>query len=295
MPTFLILAAMKSGTTAMYELLRDHPQVFMSALKEPQHFACSNGEPGFAGPGDTRTRSFVVTDPDEYAALFADAGSARAIGEASTWYLYVPEAARRIRRVLPDALLLVLLRNPADRAYSSFLHMCRDGREPVADFAAALEDEPRRIQEGWAPHWHYRAAGLYSGQLRRYFEHFDRARIQIHLYDELVHDPAALTRDVLSFLNVDTACAGAIGRHNISGRPRSHALQSFLRERHPALRRLVPERLRRGLVADLLRRNTAPAPSLDPGLRQELLDFYREDVLALQDLIDRDLSGWLAD
>ncbi|HEX6473777.1 MAG TPA: sulfotransferase, partial [Candidatus Limnocylindria bacterium] len=132
LPNFLVIGAAKSGTTALWSLLRQHPQVFMPALKEPHHFAFDADQPApqFRGPGANLHRD-AVTGTDAYRALFADAGEALAVGEASATYLYVAASVERIRAAIPDARLVAILRQPADRAYSSYLHLKRQGREPA--------------------------------------------------------------------------------------------------------------------------------------------------------------------
>ena len=130
MPNFLIIGAMKSGTTALYYYLEQHPQVYMSPVKEPNFF-CSEEN----SDGDFATRLGAYQD------LFRDVSGEKAIGEASHCYLYEPEAAARIQEYITDAKLIAVLRDPVDRAYSHFLHMVRNGSEPLTDFALALREE----------------------------------------------------------------------------------------------------------------------------------------------------------
>src|SRR3712207_6354190 len=131
MPNFLIIGAMKSGTTALYYYLEQHPEIYMSPVKEPNFFSSQEQE----------NAADAVTDIGTYQHLFRGVSGEKAIGEASHSYLYEPGAAAEIRRYLPEAKLIAILRNPIDRAYSHFLHMVRSGTEPLDDFAQALQEE----------------------------------------------------------------------------------------------------------------------------------------------------------
>ena len=144
-PNFIVLGAAKAGTTALYHYLGQHPEVCMSRTKETNFLALKDDPLDFRGPGDRDyiTR-FSVTTLDGYRDQFRGCGAKPAIGEASPLYLYSPKAPGLIGEVVPDAKLIVILRNPIDRAYSAFLHLVRDGRETVLDFGEALRLEDER-------------------------------------------------------------------------------------------------------------------------------------------------------
>jgi Sulfotransferase family len=304
MPNFLVIGAAKSGTTALYEYLKQHPQIYMSWLKEPHFFAFEGEKPYFRGPGDQELYNYIVVDNlGEYLALFQGASSETAIGEASVNYLYLPRACARIKHYLPEAKLIAVLRDPVERAYSSFLHMTRDGREPLNDFAQALRAEGGRIQDGWAPIWHYKQAGFYHAQLKRYYEAFAREQIRVYLYEDLNNDPVSVLLDIYRFLGVDETFGPDISkRYNVSGVPKNerlHAFYSFLMRPHPiksAFKPLVPSGLRRRFLERLvntIRNRNLVKPPLSENVRRQLTEAYRGDILRLQGLIQRDLSGWL--
>jgi hypothetical protein len=173
LPSFIIVGAAKAGTTAIYHYLRQHPQVYLTPLKETNYLALAGQKLEFCGPGDDDyVNRLSVTDEDAYRAQFADVRDEIAVGEASPLYLYAPHAAERIRNVVPDAKIIIILRNPIDRAYSAFLHLVRDNRECHRDFALALSKERERIEAGWEHIWHYIAMGRYLEQVQRYFDAF---------------------------------------------------------------------------------------------------------------------------
>jgi hypothetical protein len=126
-------------------------------------------------------------------AIFAPAGDAKARGEASTVYTYYPgdKPAERIRHYLPDVRLIVLLRQPAERAFSNFVHAVSSDWEPLNDFALALAEEPRRIHENWSYFLRYRQNSDYLSQLQRYYTRFERRQIRVYLFEDLCSNPLA--------------------------------------------------------------------------------------------------------
>jgi hypothetical protein len=296
MPNFLVIGAQKSGTTALYHYLRQHPQVYMSPVKEPHFFTYEGWEPKFSSP--YRGYAPPVKKIEDYRALFRGVTSETAVGEASTSYIYFERALYRIRHHAPGAKLIAVLRDPAERAYSNYLHLFRGGWEPLDGFEQALEVEEARIRDNWGSVYHYRQKGFYRSQLERYFEAFGRERIRVYLYEDLREDPLGMLRDVFNFLGVDDDFHPNVSlRHNVSGVPRSRALHGLLGRSHPlksAVKPFVPEVVRLRLVTSLRNRNLSRPSPLSPRIRGRLIENYREDILRLETLIGRDLSGWLA-
>lgn len=150
LPNLLVIGAAKAGTTAIYDYLGMHPQVYMSRLKETNFFALEGSPLNFSGPGDhDYINKYSITCLDQYCQQFQGVTGETIVGEASPLYLYNAEAPQRIRHYTPDVKLIAVLRHPVDRAYSAFLHTIRDDREPLHDFALALQAEESRIQSGW--------------------------------------------------------------------------------------------------------------------------------------------------
>ena len=297
LPNFIVIGARKAGTTSLYHYLEQHPEVFMSPVKETNFFVLEGGKAGYSGPdADTRVNRWSVADPEEYEKLFEDAGTARAIGEASPAYLCDPSAPARIKRRIPGARLVAVLRDPAERAYSAYMHQVRDGRE-MLPFPEALDAEEWRTQENWAPAWFYRFEGFYRAGLSRYLELFGPDLLKIYLYEDLRDDPRGTLRDLYRFLKVDDGFVPDVSeRSNVSGVPKSRLLASTLKRPNPlreALKPLLPKAARRRLSKRLRNLNLSPAPPMPPDARRRLVESYREDVMWVQDLIGRDLSAWL--
>ena len=294
LPNFLIIGAARAGTTLLYRIMKQHPDVFLSEPKELRFFA-KEGAPDFRGPGDRGVNNGWVTSWDDYQSYFAAVNGETAIGEASPFYLCSEEAPQRIRNFLPDAKLIIVLRDPVSRAYSSFMYLRRSGREPLTDFSAALEAEDERCKDNWEYLWRYRALGCYSDQVERYFKLFPREQIWIGLYDDLDEDPVGFTRSVFRHIGVDDSFEPKVdARINASGVPRSLFLQRTIDRQNPIrsfARMLVPEKYRKSIRVALtdgnLRRPEAPGAA-----EQELRAYFRPEVERLEALIERDLSAW---
>ncbi len=303
LPNFLIIGAAKAGTNALYHYLRQHPQVYMSPWKEPKFFAFdSEADLGFraANGRDAPVNASVILDQAAYEELFDDArDSELARGEASTHYLYVEKSPARIKALIPDAKLIAVLRNPVDRAFSSFLHLVRDDLEPL-DFGAALDAEPQRIAEHYAYLYRYTDMGFYSEQLDRYEKTFPERQLCVLLYDDLRRDPEGTCRRIFSFLGVaEDFVPDMSGEYNRSGVPKHRLMHRLLNPSAPMKRRLwnatpgfARERLldaQTKMVNRNLERQTMPEPE-----RDRLREVFREEVGRLETRLDRDLSHWLA-
>jgi len=295
-PNFFIIGAGKSGTTSIYHYIKQHPQIFMSPVKEPNYFAFTGQEPDCAGPGDRRVLKSRRKSKAEYLELFTGATDEIAVGEVSVVYLGDDSAAERIAAEYPDARIIVFLRQPADRAYSAYMHLRRDGYEPLASFADALDAEKDRIKQGYYVHWHYHSRGLYTNQLRPWFEHFKREQIRVYLYQDFSQQPFAILADLFRFLGVDDDFLPDISvRHNQSGIARSQSLQNLFSQPHPAkdwLKRIMPERFGHKLIS-LMQPGNLKTPAMTEQERSQLSESYRDEILQLQELIQQDLSDWL--
>jgi hypothetical protein len=294
LPNFLIIGAGRAGTTSLHHYLRQHPEVFMPERKEPSYFAWANGVLPSGIPGADWLRQTVVTTRPAYEALFAGATGARAIGETSPAYLASAEAPARIRAMIPDARLVAILRDPVERAHAQWLGLRRDGVDPAPTFEEALRQEDRRISAGW-PYAGLTRNSFYHRLLSRYVEQFPPEQIRVCLFDELVADPLALMRDLFTFLGVDPGFVPDVSRrHGGTGRVRNPVLRALWTGTAGArrvVRPLVPQRWRDGMFAWIT--HDGVKEPLAPVTRARLVGLFRDDVLALQDMLGRDLSAWL--
>ena len=298
-PSFLFIGTGKAGSTSLYHYLDEHPEVFMSPVKETNFFSYEGGRPNFSGPGDLQSLAHktTITSIQEYKNNFQGITNERAIGEVSPSYLYIPQAPQRIKKYIPSAKMIVILRHPVDRAYSNFQHRTNLGLEPLTDFSEAISQEKTRIEKNWAPTWHYLEQGFYYKQLKRYFDLFERSQFKIYLFEDWLSDKLGLMREVFDFIGVDPSFTpNMITKYNISGKPKSMALNNFLTNQNPIktiLKKALPQKVCNQLTLNVQMANLQKLPKLSPQVRQQLNQVYEQDILKLQNLIDRELSSWL--
>lgn len=298
LPNFLVIGAGKSGTTSLYFYLAQHPEIYLSPIKEVNFLAVEGHPPLFQGLRDEREAKacFSITTLEQYCKLFSGVSNEKAVGEISPYYLYSETAPERIYHYTPDAKLIAILRNPVDRAYSNYLHLLRDGREPLPRFDDALKAEELRIENNWSPSWFYRSSGYYYKFLSRYFERFDSHQIKIWLFEDYVTDPEKVVQEIFKFLGVDpTFIPDTTERYNISGIPKYRILHSLITKSR-SIKSLVKPFMSKQLIkvfTDLRNSNLEKPPAMSLELRRELVEEYRTDIIQLQDLIQRDLSAWL--
>ena len=251
LPTFLIAGAMRCGTTSLNAYLREHPEVSVGQPKEV-HFFDQNYQRGV----------------DWYLQHFPDSDSSKAVGEASPAYIYYPEVAPRIAATLPEVKILVLLRDPVERAHSHYWHNRSVGREKLS-FADAIASEPKRLERGreYQARYSYVDRGRYGAQLANMLRFIPIERILVQTFDEITSDPATVYSRTCRFLGIsDDFTPENLGQ----------VTNAFVEYRSPRLRDLTkgfPRRLRNA-VALLNRKQPAPYEPMN----QETADFIRSET-----------------
>jgi len=278
LPNFAVIGAGKAGTSSLYQWLRQHPDVFMpAAIKETRFFCYDAADPEHVAASDTR---FPIRTLEDYEALFAGAGDAKAIGEATPLYLDTVDAPRRIAALVPHMRLIASLRDPVSRVWS---HAQMDVRQGLA---TDLEAEALHLADS--------DEHEYAPKFRRWLSHFPREQLHVFRYDDLAADPAAIVRGIFRFLDVADFEPDVGVRHNPGGVPRSRFAQRLIEA--PALRRLRP--IAPPAVFDLVARmramNAKPPSPMSHALRRRLDERYHEDIVATQELLGLDLSMWLS-
>jgi len=284
LPNFLIIGAQRSGTTSLYEYLKQHPQIFMSPVKEPDFFV-STGQQRSDSP------SMVLT-MEAYEALFNGVTDEVAIGEASHRYLPSRDARERIAACLPNPKLIAVLRNPVERGYSHWLHNARNGREPL-DFRGALDAEQERLASDPLGRFGYVYTGRYHLHLTGYLQAFAPDQLRVYLFDDLAVDPGAVVKDIFGFLGVDDGFRPKLERHMVSGLPRGRMGQLYDQLRKSAGAVKVVKRVVPGDVRDRLRERFLRRPVFPEDVRRHLIACYRDEIHQLEALLRRDLSSWL--
>ncbi|BAL90062.1 putative sulfotransferase [Actinoplanes missouriensis 431] len=301
LPDFLIAGVPKAGTTALHAALTGHPELFLPSVKEPKFFLSDGPPPRFGGPGDVQTYQEHVWRRSDYEALFDAAPAGTLRGEATPFYLYDRGAHERIAKLTPDAKLILLLRDPVDRAHSNWTHLWVAGLEEEADFLAACRAEEDRRARGWAAFWHYIALGRYGEQLQHLYQHISREQVLLLRYRDLKDDPARTLDRVCAFLGVRTGVLTAIprenvNRHYVEDTAVNRVLRGLLRAGGEVGHRFpVPVRLAaRGPLLTLLHRKKGNRPVTRPAERAALLPHFTEDIALLQDVTGERYDDWLS-
>ena len=292
LPTFLIVGVQKAGTTSIYNYLQAHPQVYMSRIKET-NFLEQDWE---KFSSEKRNGNGIVTIAD-YAALFENVTDEIAIGEASPNYLfYYESSAARIKKYVPDAKLIAVLRNPVERAYSDYLMHIRDAIDhQVISFREHIE---KKANTSFTI-----LKGFYATPLKYYLEQFDAEQVKVFLYDDLCANSVEFMQDFYAYIGVDPDFKPNTEKKVQQAKiPKNQAINNLLQSNNPfrslaanTLKTVMPLEIRQKLRDRLINLNSQSkkAMPLNEEDRQRAIDLYREDILQLQDLLDRDLSGWL--
>jgi Sulfotransferase family len=316
-PDFFIVGHAKCGTTALYEILNAHPQIFMpeykwGAGKEPWYFSRDNPQPQMDDVRSVRFTGRRAMTSDEYSALFAGARNDQLVGEGSTSYLWSTSAAERIAQARPDARIIAIFREPASFLRSLHLQLLQNHHEEERDFRKAVElDAPRREGREIPFHSYWPQALIYSDrvpyveQIRRYEKVFAPEQILVLIYDDFRRDNAGTVRRVLTFLGVDedfTVPALEVNPTIAIRKPRLHrVLRNLYLGRGPVLRTvnavgktLTTNRLRRAVYYPNTRRILwGEPPPADAAFMEELRLRYKGEVVALSEHLGRDLvSLW---
>ncbi|MBX3046475.1 MAG: sulfotransferase domain-containing protein [Anaerolineales bacterium] len=294
MPNFYIIGAAKAGTTSLYEMIKGHPDVYLSYAKEPMFF--SKDEYYLQGPKWYKQSFFQ--DSEDYALR----------GEATPHYLYwadkvAPRMAEQYQAEAEKPKLIVILRDPVKRSYSWYWNMIKEGTETLP-FAEALQKEDARLVEfahelttQGSMQYGYVRGSMYARQIRKFLEFFSKDSFYFLLQEDLLDPTNDYLQGLYGFLNIEPAQFKKI-QSNKAGQPLSRTVQTLLRGRSRAkdvVKRLLPLEMRYRLKTFLMRSNTKPFayPPMDPNLENHLRHRFAEGVRDLELIIQRDLSAWL--
>lgn len=293
-PDFFIVGAPKCGTTAMYEYLRQHPDIFMADTKELHFFG-----------SDFQRRRTPRLTLEQYLSYFTPATTESRVGEASVRYLHSRTAAVEIANFSPGARAIIMLRDPVEMMYSMHSELAFSGMEDIQNFAEALDAEDdrragRRIPAATniADVLFYRDAAKFTAQVERYFDALGRDRVRVIIYDDFRDDTPRSVRETFAFLDVDESFEPRTGVVNPSKRPRSRVLQRFLAAPpgwlRGAVRATVPRQARKRTYKRMMKLNARyeSRQPMDPALRAELTAEFSSEVASLGRLLKRDLSHW---
>lgn len=295
-PDFFIVGAPKCGTTAMYDYLGQHPEIFVPEEKEVLYFGADLILPG------------AQRDEQEYLAHFADVRDEKRVGHSFGWYLFSRRAAEEIKEFNPAVNIIIMLRNPVDMIYSLHSQRLYSGTEDIEDFREAIEAEQERQRGLRMPNYTWITRGLfylevarYAEQVKRYVDVFGWEKITLAIFDDFISNTRETYKGVCESLGVDARFEPVMNVLNPNKRARSRVTQDLLDRQAPKLvrnlGRFIPKRARRGLYKTLKNLNAAkePRPPMDPELKRSLQARFLPDVERLSKLLDRDLTHWCKD
>lgn len=277
-PSFIIVGALKAGTTSIAEWLRSHPDVYLPELKEPRFFLYDKLN------AEHRAKSraiFPIRSLGEYEALFRRTGGFKAVGEASPQYLHSEKALMRMLEVLPDVKVVISLRHPVKRAYSQYWMRVREGVES-GSFAEAIVHRHQWTEFSY-----------YADAIERYIRGFGRGRVCIMVFEDLVSAPEMPLMQLCTFLGIDCGATSlSLPRENVghSGRGGILSKAAYDRRLHLIVKRFLPRPVRRAF-RPLLGKGE-PMPALEANQAFELSGYFRDDVSRTSDLIGIDLEAF---
>ena len=296
LPNFLIVGAAKCGTSSLHNYLNQHPDVFMPSYNEQGMKA---KEPRFLIKDLVKDRLHNgVWDLESYQALFNNVVNEKAIGESTVLYLYYyNEAIKNIKKYLGDDVkIIIMLRNPVDRAFSAYTHVSRSLKEPLS-FEEALEVEENRLENDitLTPMVMYKDMGLYHNMVSAYIENFKNVHVVMH--EDFLQNTKAVVKLTLAFLGILRSVElDTDSKYNVGGKSWrfSFLKQFFMKDNviKKELRVIFPKTLRkrfRVFLEYFLKEKVKP---IKPGTKKELISFFRIDVEKLEKLLNIDLKNW---
>ena len=296
LPNFLIVGAAKCGTSSLHNYLNQHPDVFMPSYNEQ---GMKVKEPRFLIKDLVKDRLHNgVWDLESYQALFNNVVNEKAIGESTVLYLYYyNEAIKNIKKYLGDDVkIIIMLRNPVDRAFSAYTHVSRSLKEPLS-FEEALEVEENRLENDitLTPMVMYKDMGLYHNMVSAYIENFKNVHVVMH--EDFLQNTKAVVKQALAFLGILRSVElDTDSKYNVGGKSWrfSFLKQFFMKDNviKKELRVIFPKTLRkrfRVFLEYFLKEKVKP---IKPGTKKELISFFRSDVEKLEKLLNIDLKNW---
>ena len=285
-PNFMIVGAPKSGTTSLQFYLSEHPEVFMSTPKEVNYFSHSEIE-----QEELYYKDFRIETLSEYEKLFDEVSNEKAIGEASVSYLFYPKIPYKIKKTIPNAKIIILLRDPVSRSYSHYLMDERLGYVDVDFDRIIFNNSKDKLLSLY--YQQYVELGYYFQQVKRYLDVFGKENVGVYIFDDLTTNPQNILNQVYILLEIEKIeLSGINKRHNAYMNPKN-SLISHLYHSHRL--RIITKRIMPDLLIDRMKKTLFKIdqkPTMSERILEYLSSLYIEDIQLLEKLIDKDLSCW---
>lgn len=311
LPSFFIVGAAKAGTTSLYQFLSQHPQVYMSPIKEPNYFATDIDtttlreevkermkllavDKFLAGDMKNTMHRAFINNADDYRALFRFVQPGQIAGEASASYLWSKEAAKNIHSFLPTAKIIIVLRHPALRMYSHYL---MDRRMAVTDlsFEDALQADRQNPHRSWGSASLYYELGEYFQQVKRYYDTFPSSQLLVLFSEEMKANPVVTAQRVYQFIGADPAFVPDTSTgHNEAVVPRNNLVSKIISINY--LRVTIRRALKRTFLKKHIKKalfDKAGGEPMPAETYNSITESYRENIQQLSSLLQKDLHPWL--
>jgi len=308
-PDFLVVGAVKAGTTSLHAYLDQHPEIYLSPIKETNFFSKADmqfahfrKDYGFDIAIDfdkyLRQRPLVekhiahVPDLRTYNALFEDAPKKALLGEVCNSYLICPSSAKAIRAHNSETKIIAVLRNPTERAFSQYLMNIKEGKTSEPDFITEIKTDLALAKRGWGVSHQYHELGQYAQQLSRFFEAFPKEQIKVLFFDDLKNDSQSFFTDLFEFLGIPSIAIDTSVKLNQAGKPRLGKLNFLLTQLGVVsfLKGIFPRSIRQQLAK--LVYTQKGLPKLQYEERAYLLEYYRDEIVRLEALLNKNLDHW---
>lgn len=294
---FLFVGTAKAGTTSVYQYLKQHPQIELP-VKETFYFLKNVYTDFSLGYPKQRSKEDLILNETSYLNLYPDRPEIT-YGEIGTGYLYHHrESIPLIKNTLGDGVkILIILRNPVSRAYSSYMHFVKDVHETLSfEESMALEEERKKLKYDFM--WMHRDMGLYSGQVDAYMKAFENTKVMIT--EEFKENPRSGMKEIFDFLEVNPEVEFDVDKeYNRSGKPKSKGLQKLITQENiikkslrPAFRKLYGKEKREKIRKKLKNMNISGYPPMNEETQKNLIEYYREDVGKLEEILGRPIEAW---
>lgn len=308
-PDFLVIGAVKAGTTSLHAYLDQHPEIYLSPIKETNFFSLSDMqfthfrkdyrydvtidfERYLSRRPLVEKHIAHVLDFKTYEALFDDAQEAAMLGEVCNSYLICPSSAKAIYQQNPKAKIIAVLRNPVERAFSQYLMNIKEGKTTESDFITEIKADLALNRRGWGVSHQYHELGHYASQLRPYFETFPNEQIKVLFFDDFKKDSTQFLKDLFNFLGVQQIPIDTSVKLNQAGKPRLGKLNFLLTQTGiiSFLKSIFPRNIRQQLAKLVYTKKGLP--KLQTEEREYLLKYYRDETANLETLLGKNLDHW---
>ena len=310
MPNFFVVGAAKAGTTSIHYYLDQHPEIYMSPIKEPHYFSkdircknftqhdyiksCLDIEKYLSNKVLEKKHIAFIENEIDYLALFRDVNQEVRIGEISNGYLFSKVAAKEIFEFNPNAKIIIVLREPIERAFSHWIMDLRGRNVCRKSFLDAIKEDQSTEDKGWGVTHLYVELGQYYAQVKRYLDVFPRNQVLIMTYDDFKINSETFYNQLFSFLEVSPKKVEGNKKINVAGIPKFPLINNIIKKSRINIitNKILPSNKKEKIKLMLTNNDNLPSLTLDD--RKETKYYFKNDIKLLEKIIDKDLSKWLS-